>query len=52
MNHMEAPNQANMIIMRARFLVRRRRYLRGDVIDQYRSNDKMDKLKMEAVDAV
>ena len=49
---MEAPNQANMIIMSARFLVLRRKYLRGDVIDQYRSSDKMDKLKIDAVDAV
>ena len=52
MNHMEAPIQAIVIITRALFLVRRLRYRSGDVIDQYLSSDKMDKLKMEAVEAV
>lgn len=49
---MEAPIHAIIIMMSALFLVRLLRYLRGEVMDQYRSKDKMDKLKMDAVDAV
>jgi hypothetical protein len=36
----------------ALFLVRRRRYLSGEVMDQYRSMLRMNRFKIEAVDAV
>jgi len=52
MNHIQAPNQAIIIIIKALFLVRLLRYLKGEVMDQYRSKDRMDRLKMEAVEAV
>lgn len=51
-NQEQAPIQAIPIMTRALFLVLRRRYLRGEVMDQYLSNDRMNRLKMEAVDAV
>lgn len=40
------------IIASARFFVRLHRYLSGDRIDQYRSNERMSKFKIDAVLAV
>ena len=48
---MEALVHANAIITKARFFVLFLKYLNGDVMDQYRSRLRMDRLKMEAVDA-
>ncbi len=52
MNQVEAPHQAIIIMINARFFVLLLKYLNGEVIDQYRSRDKMLKLKIEAVEAV
>ena len=49
---MEAPIQAIVIITSARFFVRFLKYLNGEVIDQYRSKDRMNRLKIDAVEAV
>ena len=50
--HMRALVQANAIMIRALFLVLCLRYLRGEVMDQYRSRERMKRLKMEALEAV
>lgn len=43
---------ARPIIIKARVLVRLPKYLRGDVIDQYLSKDKVKRLSIDAVLAV
>ena len=52
MIHIDAPVHARAIIRKALLLVLLLRYLRGDVMDQYLSKDNMNKLNMEAVEAV
>ena len=52
MHHINAPVHAMLIIIRALFFVRRLKYRSGDVMDQYRSKDSMNKLNIDAVEAV
>ena len=51
-HHINAPVHAMLIIIRALFFVLRLKYRSGDVIDQYRSKDNINRLNIDAVDAV
>jgi hypothetical protein len=46
------PTHTRPIMMMALFLVRRPRYLSGDVMDQYRSMLRINRFRIDAVDAV
>jgi hypothetical protein len=46
------PAHTSPIMMSALFLVRRLKYRNGDVMDQYRSTLRMNRFRIDAVDAV
>jgi hypothetical protein len=52
MHHTTAPVQAIPIILNALFLVLFLKYRKGEVMDQYRSKDRMNRLNIDAVEAV
>jgi hypothetical protein len=46
------PAHTSPIMIRALFLVRRLKYRNGEVMDQYRSMLRMNRFKIDAVEAV